>query len=181
MVVCLNDELHSVLLVQGLDVNFWLQPSVNYEIKLIQGVREMIPGSGRLLIYNLETIGNIAIMISISKKAKDILSKQIGNNEFVRITVKSGGCAGMTYDANIVSEKDEDEKIVYREGEISVITDDTSLPYLHGLDLDYSDDLISAGFRFNNSSNESSCGCGSSFSATSGFPQFMAEGVGCGS
>ncbi len=86
----------------------------------------------------------------------------------------------MTYDASIVTEKDEDEKTVYREGGIEVITDDVSLPYLHGLDLDYSDDLISAGFRFNNSSNESSCGCGGSFSTT-GFPQSISGGVSCGS
>jgi len=119
-------------------------------------------------------------MISISKKAQAILLTQISGGSFVRITVTTGGCAGMTYDASIVTEKNEDEKTVYREGGIEVITDDISLPYLHGLDLDYSDDLISAGFRFNNSNNESSCGCGGSFSTTE-FPQFVSEGVGCGS
>lgn len=153
-----------------------------YSCEITQtGLLEKDFPDGHLLKYNLETTGYTVTMISISNKAKDILRRQVGSNSFVRITVKSGGCAGMTYDANIVAEKDADEKIVYREGEISVITDDVSLPYLHGLVLDYSDDLISAGFRFNNSSNESSCGCGGSFSATSGFPQFMTEGVGCGS
>lgn len=117
-------------------------------------------------------------MISISEKAYAMLRKHSSDNSFIRITVKSGGCAGMTYDANIVSEQEIDEKIVYQDKEITIITDDTSLPYLHGLYIDYSDDLISAGFRFNNQSNESSCGCGSSFSV-SGFPQFANGGISC--
>ncbi|MFW2368521.1 MAG: HesB/IscA family protein [Desulforhopalus sp.] len=119
-------------------------------------------------------------MISISNKGHDMLRKHIGNNGFVRITIKNGGCSGMTYDAHIVTERNTDEKIVYQERGITVITDDTSLPYLQGLNIDYSDDLISAGFRFNNSSNESSCGCGGSFSVAD-FPQINKGGMNCGS
>lgn len=119
-------------------------------------------------------------MISITTKAYDMLRKHGSDDGFVRITVKSGGCAGMTYDANIVKEKGSHEHIVYESQGIKVITDNESLPYLKGLNVDYSDDLISAGFRFNNSSNESSCGCGSSFSI-SGFPKFNKENMSCGS
>lgn len=120
-------------------------------------------------------------MIKISEKARRVLSKQgAGRDSYVRVTVQSGGCAGMTYDAEIDSEKHDNEKIVLKDGELTVITDDASLPYLHGLSIDYSDDLISAGFRFNNSTNESSCGCGASFSVT-GFPTFEGEGMSCGS
>jgi iron-sulfur cluster assembly protein len=118
-------------------------------------------------------------MISMSTKAYDMLRKHGSDGGFVRITVKTGGCAGMTYDANIVKDIEEGEKVVYESQGIKVITDSESLQYLEGLNVDYSDDLISAGFRFNNSSNESSCGCGSSFSV-SGFPQFIKEGVNCG-
>jgi len=120
------------------------------------------------------------MMISISNKGHDMLRKHLGDKDFVRITIKNGGCAGMTYDAHIVSERAVNEKIVYHERGITVITDDTSLPYLQGLNIDYSDDLISAGFRFNNSSNESSCGCGGSFSVA-GFPQFSEGEMNCGS
>ena len=120
------------------------------------------------------------MMISISKKGHDMLLKHLDNKGFVRITIKNGGCSGMTYDAHIVPERDASEKIVYHERGITVITDETSLPYLQGLNIDYSDDLISAGFRFNNSSNESSCGCGGSFSVV-GFPQFSKGGMNGGS
>lgn len=119
-------------------------------------------------------------MISMSTKAYEMLRKHGSDDGFVRITVKTGGCAGMTYDATIVSQKRSDEEIVYEREGITVITDNESRPYLKGLHIDYSDDLISAGFRFNNSSNESSCGCGSSFSV-SDFPQFIKGGISCGS
>ncbi len=120
-------------------------------------------------------------MISISDKARMMLQQQgAGEDAFVRVVVHSGGCAGMTYDAEIDTVKRADEKTVYRDRGITIVTDDASLPFLHGLSIDYSDDLISAGFRFNNSSNESSCGCGASFSI-SGFPGLEKGGAACGS
>jgi len=104
-------------------------------------------------------------MITISEKAQEKMHTQCRGAGFVRIIVSPGGCAGMTYDAEIVSEKEANEKIIYENDDVTIITDYPSLPYMYGLDIDYSDDLISAGFRFNNPSNESSCGCGGSFSA----------------
>lgn len=104
-------------------------------------------------------------MITISDKAQDMIHAQCHGEDFVRITVRPGGCAGMAYEAEIVSGKKARDKIIYQKNDITIITDYASLPYMYGLDIDYSDDLISAGFRFNNPSNESSCGCGGSFSA----------------
>lgn len=62
---------------------------------------------------------------------------------------------------------------------IDVVSNIESIPYLLGLVIDYSDDLISAGFRFNNASNDSSCGCGASFELA-GFPEFKREVMSCG-
>ena len=119
-------------------------------------------------------------MMSISKKGREMLRNHLKERGFVRISVKPGGCAGMSYEAHIVREKHVNDKITYRERDIIVIADDASLPYIQGLNIDYSDDLISAGFRFNNKSNESSCGCGGSFSVA-GFPQVNKGGLHCGS
>ncbi len=103
-------------------------------------------------------------MISITEKAKSVLKKRAGNKKKVlRITVKSGGCAGMTYDAKIVELQALEDKFVQTEGTLTIVSNDESLSFLEGLEIDYSDDLISAGFRFNNSTNESSCGYGASF------------------
>ena len=108
-------------------------------------------------------------MIKITDKAQSMILQRGDGKGFLRITVQPGGCSGMTYEAKIVEEKEPDEKIIYNKESITVITDDDSLPYMHGLEVDYSDDLISAGFLFRNDFAESSCGCGGSF-APSGFP-----------
>lgn len=84
----------------------------------------------------------------------------------------------MTYDAEIDTEVKENESVIYRETDLRVVADESSLPFLEGLEIDYSDDLISAGFRFNNSTNDSSCGCGASFSL-SGFPALNKGGITC--
>jgi len=118
-------------------------------------------------------------MITISDTARSQLLGRGSEEGLVRIVVQSGGCAGMTYHAEIVSEKQEHEKIIKRDKGLTVITDDDSLPYLIGLQIDYSEDLITAGFRFYNGSNKSSCGCGASF-ATNGQRLFKDEGAGCG-
>ena len=119
-------------------------------------------------------------MITFTTKALERLKHYgAGDGTFVRILVKSGGCSGMTYDAEIDSAMQAGEKIVFTVEDISVVTNNESQPYLYGLTVDYSDDLISAGFRFTNDLNESSCGCGASFTL-SGFPEPAPGGLGCG-
>lgn len=119
-------------------------------------------------------------MITITEKAYSMLGRQgAGKNSYVRIGVKSGGCSGMTYDAEIDTAIHDDESIVHQHEDIIVISDKESFPFLDGLIIDYSDDLISAGFRFSNGNNESSCGCGASF-ALAGFPEISKGVISCG-
>jgi len=120
-------------------------------------------------------------MITFTNTALDKLRQYgAGDDKFVRVLVKSGGCAGMTYDAEIDSTMLAGEKVVFKVQDISVVSNNDSQPFLYGLTIDYSDDLISAGFRFNNDTNESSCGCGASFTL-SGFPELTNGGLSCGS
>lgn len=86
----------------------------------------------------------------------------------------------MTYDAEIDREQRPGEEVVQNEQGIVIVTDRESLVFLDELKIDYSDDLISAGFRLTNSSNSASCGCGASFELA-GFPTLNQKGVSCGS
>ena len=120
-------------------------------------------------------------MITITDKAEKMLLRQgAGADSFLRVVVRTGGCAGMTYDAEIDTQMRKDEKIVGTHNSIDIVSNIESIPYLLGLVIDYSEDLISAGFRFNNEDNDSSCGCGASF-ALAGFPALNGEVVSCGS
>ena len=119
-------------------------------------------------------------MITITEKARTVLKRQSGKkNKYLRVLVKSGGCAGMTYDAELDSVKCHDEQIIQTDNDLVVVSTEDSLQFLSGLVIDYSDDLISAGFRFSNGNNDSSCGCGASF-ALSGFPELTPMEITCG-
>ncbi|MEH2200452.1 HesB/IscA family protein [Nostoc sp.] len=107
-------------------------------------------------------------MIHLSQAAASeigrIKSKQQPNFLF-RLAVKPGGCSGFFYDMSF----DEAIKVgdqVFDLDEIQVVIDATSLNYLNGLRVDYSEDLMGGGFRFHNPQAIATCGCGNSFSTT---------------
>ena len=84
----------------------------------------------------------------------------------IRLSVKSGGCSGMFYDLKLETNRD-DSSLQDRTWEVdgvSMIVDQESWQYVADLKLDYSEDLIGGGFRFQNSQIQDVCGCGISFS-----------------
>jgi iron-sulfur cluster assembly protein len=116
--------------------------------------------------------------IAITEKAKNILiKKEVGDENFLRIKVVEGGCAGLTYDAEIATDLQDGEAVIFQDGGIRIVSDAKSKQYLDGLNIDYSDDLVSAGLRITNVKSVSTCGCGSSFNL-SGFP--VVENGKCG-
>jgi iron-sulfur cluster assembly protein len=88
-----------------------------------------------------------------------------GQDLYLRVGVRQGGCSGMSYmmdftDAGSVSEQDD----VFDYEGFKIVCDRKSLLYLYGLVLDYSDAMIGGGFQFTNPNAVQSCGCGKSFS-----------------
>jgi len=107
--------------------------------------------------------------IIIKEKAAEMLKNKLEEDQFLRVGVTEGGCAGLTYSAEIDREMIEGESVVVTEGNIRIVSDENSSKYLDGLQIDYSDDLINGGLQFTNSNTKTTCGCGQSFSL-SGFP-----------
>jgi len=102
--------------------------------------------------------------ITLTDKAKRKLqSYQLGQDKFLRIAVVAGGCSGNTYHAAVDSELKSNDEVVHTDGDIRVVVDARSALFIDGLHIDYSDDLIKAGFRLANPRAASSCGCGASF------------------
>jgi len=107
--------------------------------------------------------------VEITRKAREkLLSLGVGDQRFVRLRVVPGGCSGMSYQASIASGSDESDLVAFHEGNIRVLTDPRSLPFLHRVRIDYEDDLVRAGFRISNPNAASSCGCGASFAPPDG-------------
>ncbi|MAJ97819.1 MAG: iron-sulfur cluster assembly accessory protein [Flavobacteriales bacterium TMED288] len=105
-------------------------------------------------------------MISISDKAKNkILSlfKEEGiSDAYVKVSVKSGGCSGLSYALKFTSKSDINDKIL-EDNEIKILIDKKSLLYIAGTTLDFSGGLNGKGFVFNNPNAKRTCGCGESF------------------
>jgi iron-sulfur cluster assembly accessory protein len=110
-----------------------------------------------------------AMKIIIQEKAREMLVNKLEADQFLRVTVTEGGCAGLTYDADIDREMKEGESVVLQSGDIRVVSNPESSQYLEGLIIDFSDELIGGGLQFTNASAETTCGCGASFNL-SGFP-----------
>ena len=106
-------------------------------------------------------------ILTFSDNAKTRLREIMSSNEYknalgLRISVKSGGCAGMTYDMNYVEQLvDGDEKLEV-EG-INVFIDPKAIMYLLGSEMDYKITKFTSSFIFNNPNETERCGCGESF------------------
>ena len=111
--------------------------------------------------------------IIILEKAQEMLQRKLGTGEFLRVTVTEGGCAGLTYSAEVGREMNEGDSVVLEQGNIRVVSDSNSSKYMDGLEINYSDDLFKGGLKFRNANTTSTCGCGSSFSLKS-FPDIPA-------
>ncbi|MGV2829013.1 HesB/IscA family protein [Myxosarcina sp. GI1(2024)] len=91
-------------------------------------------------------------------------------DSLVRLQVKTGGCSGLFYVLKLenpemvrISEATSRGDRLYEEWGICVIVDRQSDSYLKNLKLDYSEDLMGGGFRFQNPNASETCGCGLSF------------------
>ena len=105
-------------------------------------------------------------IIKLSDKAanriKEIMSSDNSNSLGVRVAVKSGGCAGMSYVMEYTSEVNPTDEIVEDKG-VKVFIDAAAVMYLLGTVMDYKKEEFSSSFVFNNPNETERCGCGESF------------------
>ena len=102
----------------------------------------------------------------ITERAIQELRKlAVGGDRVLRIDVTPGGCAGMTYTATIEDGISEEDEVLFDRDGLRVVAQKVAAGFMDGLTVDYSDDLVAAGFRFTNENASGSCGCGASFSA----------------
>src|SRR5437588_10129359 len=95
---------------------------------------------------------------AVSKIRQLVAEKQDGG---LRVKVVGGGCSGLQYRMEVDSARERD-KVFERDG-ARLIVDKKSFLYLNGSELDYTEELMSSGFRLVNPNAKRSCGCGESF------------------
>ena len=105
-------------------------------------------------------------VISLSDQAadriKEIMSSADNDSIGVRVGVKSGGCAGMSYIMEYAKEIKPNEEIIEDKG-VKVLIDPKAIIYLLGTEMDYKQEEFSSQFVFKNPNETERCGCGESF------------------
>lgn len=107
-------------------------------------------------------------MIYVSESAKQKIqevrqSGKVAEDFFIRVSVTSGGCSGLSYKMDFDNESKPTDQVFEDNGE-KVVTDLKSFLYLFNTTLEFSGGLDGKGFTFNNPNATRTCGCGESFS-----------------
>ncbi len=105
----------------------------------------------------------VSLTPSATVKVREIMATQDPLPAGLRIGVVGGGCSGFQYSMSFENQAGMMDKVLNFEG-LKVFVDATSLMYLNGCVVDYVETLEAAGFKFENPTVKSTCGCGSSFS-----------------
>jgi iron-sulfur cluster assembly protein len=105
-------------------------------------------------------------IITLSNRAaqriKEIMAKAEESSIGVRIGVKSGGCAGMSYVMEYAKSSNSNDEVIEDKG-VKVLIDPKAVMYLLGTEMDYKKDDFSSTFVFKNPNEIERCGCGESF------------------
>jgi iron-sulfur cluster assembly protein len=80
----------------------------------------------------------------------------------VRLGIKKGGCAGMSYTMDLVDSAGKGDDVVELDGGVRVLVDPAAVLFLLGTEMDFTVDKLSSRFVFRNSNETSACGCGES-------------------
>lgn len=96
-------------------------------------------------------------------KVREIMATQEPIPAGLRIGVVGGGCSGFQYSMSFENQSGMMDKVLKFQ-DLKVFVDATSAMYLNGCVVDYVETLEAAGFKFENPTVKSTCGCGSSFS-----------------
>ena len=106
-------------------------------------------------------------MLFVADSAKErvqeiIEAKSLTEDYFIRVSVTSGGCSGLSYVMDFDNESQPNDQ-VFEDNGLKVVTDLKSFLYLCNTTLEFSGGLNGKGFYFNNPNASRECGCGESF------------------
>jgi iron-sulfur cluster assembly protein len=106
----------------------------------------------------------ITLSDNAANRIKEIISNDETKSVGVRVGVKSGGCAGMSYIMEYAKEINPTDEIIEDKG-VKVFIAPSAIMYLLGTEMDYKKEQFSSTFVFKNPNETERCGCGESFKA----------------
>lgn len=110
-----------------------------------------------------EQVDTILVTDRAAQKVRVLRAEESNDQLNLRVYITGGGCAGFSYGFRF-DEKTNENDTVIRNGNVTLVVDPMSFPYLSGSEVDYDEGLMGSRFVVNNPNAASTCGCGSSFS-----------------
>ena len=104
----------------------------------------------------------ITLSDNAAQRIKEIMASAKDSSIGVRIGVKSGGCAGMSYVMEYAKSSNSKDEVIEDKG-VKVLIDPSAVMYLLGTEMDYKKEELSSTFVFKNPNETERCGCGESF------------------
>ena len=125
-------------------------------------------------LYDLVVVGGGINGVGIARDAAARVREIVANTDKplvgLRVGVKNGGCAGMSYTMEVAEAAAPTDEIVEDKG-VTVLVDPKAILFLLGTEMDYQTTKLSSGFVFNNPNQTSACGCGESVAITPASPE----------
>ncbi len=107
------------------------------------------------------TTGISLTEVAVAKVAA-LLAQEGRDDLNLRVAVQPGGCSGLKYQLYF-DDRNQEGDVVREFGNVKVIVDKMSDPYLSGATIDFTDTIEKQGFTIDNPSAGGSCACGDSF------------------
>jgi iron-sulfur cluster assembly accessory protein len=115
-----------------------------------------------MTVQDQTTTQGVILTEAAAVKVGSLLEQEGRDDLRLRIAVQPGGCSGLRYQLYF-DERETDGDIVSDFGNVQVVTDKMSAPYLGGATIDFVDTIEKQGFTIENPNASGSCACGDSF------------------
>ncbi len=104
----------------------------------------------------------ITLSDSAVSKVRELVTEEENSGLKLRVFITGGGCSGFQYGFSFDEDAADDDTAIQM-GDVTVVVDPMSFPYLAGSEVDYLEGLEGSRFVVNNPNATTTCGCGASF------------------
>ena len=101
----------------------------------------------------------VTLTDAAAERVAEILTER--GEGYLRVGVKNGGCAGMEYLMDYVTQPEKFDEVVEDKG-VQIVVDAKAVLFLLGSVVDYEVDILASKFTFKNPNQTDACGCGES-------------------
>lgn len=112
-----------------------------------------------------------------AERVRDVIAQADKPILGIRVGVKNGGCAGMSYTMEYAEAKNPLDEVVEDKG-VTILVDPKAVLFLLGTEMDVKNDVFASTFVFRNPNETSACGCGESVAITPADPGVLAKAEG---